>query len=225
MLALASSAIAQERQKRTFRVIFPEGPDAAPQTLHIFDGSGSREVELPRMNFSPVYELPAGNLHLTFLTSPIDDPEQVPAGAPTARVPENLLDFYLIVASDPANPVVPVSVRVVNVGADRLRAGQMFWFNLTDHQVGGQLGTERLAMRPQSTTIVDPPATGADDYPVNLSYVIEGRDHLYPICETRWRHDPRSRSLAFVFTKPGSRTPRVLVFPDFRSGKAAGESD
>jgi hypothetical protein len=115
-------------------------------------------------------------------------------------------------------------MQVVNVGMGKLRAGQMLWFNLTEHQVGGRIGSEKLVIQPKSTVTLDPPAVGAKDYPVDLSYRIRGNENLYPICETKWLHDPRSRSLAFVYAKPGTRTPRVLVFPDFRNVKEDPEA-
>lgn len=218
LLTLASVAPGADKasQKRTCRILFLDGPDSAPQTLHLFDGVSSREVELPRMNLSPVYELPAGNLTLSLLPAALADPAKLTPGAPGAKVPETVVDFYLLLSSDPANQVAPVKIQVINAGTDRLRPGQMLWFNLTDHQVGGRLGTEKLVIQPQSTATLNPPAVGAKDYPVDLAYRIQGKEHLYPICETKWLHDPRSRSLAFIFAKPGTRTPRVLVFPDFR---------
>jgi hypothetical protein len=219
LFALASAAPGRERDTRTCRILFLEGPDSAPRSLHLFDGSGSRKVELPRMNLSQVYELPPGNLNLALLPSPPDDSSKLPAGAPAVRVPEEYTDFYLLLTSDPSNKIAPVSMQVINAGMDRLRAGQMLWFNLTEHQVGGRIGSETLVMRPKSTATLDPPAAGSKDYPVDLSYRIQGKEHLYPICETKWLHDPRNRSLAFIFSKPGTRTPRVLVFSDSREAE------
>lgn len=59
---------------------------------------------------------------------------------------------------------------------------------------------------------------GPDSAPRTLDLFDGSRSQepVYPICETQWLHDPRSRSLAFIFAKPGVRTPRVLVFPDYR---------
>ena len=225
LLVLASAAFGKEQRTRTCRILFLDGPDNAPGTLHLFDGARSQEVELPRMNLSPVYELPPGNLTLSLLPAPPADPAKLPPDAPSAKVPETVGDFYLLVSSDPSNKIAPVGMQVINAGMDRLRAGQMLWFNLTEHQVGGQLGSEKLVMQPKSTVTVDPPASGARDYAVNLAYRIQGREHLYPICETKWLHDPRSRSLAFIFNRPGVRTPRVLVFPDFRDEETRKESD
>jgi hypothetical protein len=41
-------------------------------------------------------------------------------------------------------------------------------------------------------------------------------DRLYPLCETKWQHDTRSRTVVFVVIQQGTRTPRVLGFPDYR---------
>ena len=105
-------APAQEKApKRTCRILFLEGPDTALRTLHLFDGTRSQEVELPRLNFSPVYELPPGNLNLTLLPDPPAAPDQIPAGAPAAKLPETVVDFYLLLVSDQANKIAPVSMR------------------------------------------------------------------------------------------------------------------
>jgi hypothetical protein len=215
-LLLAASAVGQTTSKHTCRILFLDGPDDAPDKLQLFDGTDCQEVDLPRLNFSKVYPLRPGPLRLLMLPSPPADPQSPPAGAPVATIPGTLTDFYLLVTSDPANPVAPVRLQVIDAGTDRLHAGQMLWLNLTDHTIRGRVGTEKLALKPRSRLTMDPPAASNADYPVNLAYQISGGKHPYPLCETQWRHDPRSRSLAFVIAKPGVRTPRVLVFPDYR---------
>lgn len=216
-LALSTAAaFAQSAPKHTCRILFLDGPDAAPDTLHLFDGATSREVDLPRMNFSKVYELRPGDLMLRLLPGPVDDPEKIPSGAPSAKLPAGTTDFYLLLTSDPTNKVAPVRMQVINASADRLRRGQMVWFNLTKNTIGGTVGSEKLVIKPNSRVTIDPPARSNSNYPVDLAFRIPGKEHLYPLCETKWRHDPRSRSVAFIIAKPGVRTPRVLVFPDYR---------
>ena len=219
----AATALAQQAPEHTCRILFLDGPDAAPDTLHLFDGVSSREVELPRMNFSKVYELRPGALTLCLLPNAVDDPDLVPPGAPTVKVPAGTADFYLLVTSDPDNKVAPVRLQVINANAERLKRGQMLWFNLTKNTVGGTVGSEKLAIKPNSRVTLDAPARGNTNYPVDLAFRIPGKKPLYPLCETRWRHDPRSRSVAFIITKPGVRTPRVLVFPDYREPAGEGE--
>ena len=216
LLLTTFSVLGQEAAKHTCRILFLEGPDSAPETLFLFDGAESREVELPRLNLSQVYELRPGNLTLMMLPEPPANPEELPAGAPTTKVPATMKDFYLLVTHDPQNEVAPVKLQVIPAGREQLKRGQMMWFNLTENAVGGKVGSESLALKPKSRFTMDPPARKNENYPVDLSFRIPGKEHLYPLCETQWLHDPRSRSLAFVIAKEGVRTPRVLVFPDYR---------
>ncbi|MCF7674989.1 MAG: hypothetical protein K9N23_06515 [Akkermansiaceae bacterium] len=39
---------------------------------------------------------------------------------------------------------------------------------------------------------------------------------LYPLYETKWLHDLRSRNAVFIIAQVGCRTPRIIGFPDFR---------
>ena len=209
-------ASAQKATEHTCRILFLDGPDNAPEKLQLFDGTKCREVDLPRMNLSKVYPLPAGALRLCLLRTPPEDPAKLPPGAPAVTVSEEVADFYLLVTSDPANPVAPVRMQVINAGSEKLKPGQLLWFNLTKNPVGGTVGSEKLVIQPGSRVTLDPPARGNQDYPVNLAFRMPGKDQLYPLCETKWRHDPRSRSLAFIITENGQRSPRVMVFPDYR---------
>lgn len=213
---MLGAARAEKTSQRTCRILFLNAPDSAPETLHLYDGTRSQEVDLPRMNLSKVYDLAPGPLTLRLLNQPVADPQNLPANAPQAAVAESMRDFYLLVTSDPANTTVPVKIQVINANADQLKAGQMLWFNLTEQDIGGVVGSQKLLLRAQTRMVMDAPSGKSESYAVNLSYRRAGQESLYPLCETRWQHDPRSRNLAFVISENGVRTPRVLVFPDYR---------
>ena len=217
VLSLAASA--QETATRSCRVIFLKAPDDAPETLQLFDGITSQEVELPRMNLSKVYQVAPGAINLRLLRQPLAKPEQIDPAAPSAKVAADVIDFYLLVASDPANPVAPVRMSVVNAGQGVFKNGQMLWFNLTDKSVGGQVGNQKLAVASNARSVLDAPVREAIDYYVNLAFYVAGDKNLHPLCETKWRHDPNSRTVLFIVNEPGSRTPRVLGFPDRREPK------
>lgn len=211
----------QKAPPHTCRVLFLARPADAPKSLFLFDGASSQEVELGSMSFSPVYQLRPGDLHLVLLREP---PQPVPAGeapvilpgAPNASVGEAVVDFYLIVSSDPSNAVAPVRMQVINADASRFKKGQMLWYNLTDSQVGGVLGASKLRLQPNSREILDPPVSAAEDYAVNIHYLPPGKQRAEPLCETRWNHDPRSRSVFFVLREPGRAVPRIIGIPDYR---------
>jgi hypothetical protein len=221
---LSSLATAETKGSRTCRILFLGAPDDAPKELLLFDGKTSQEVELPRMNLSPVYQLPAGPLVLRMLTSPVTKPEEIDPQSPKATVPEAVNDLYLLVSSDPSNKVAPVRLQVIDANPGKFHTGQMLWFNLTKNRVGGQIGSQKLAMEPNSRIILDAPASANEDYQVNVTYRIPGNEQLYPLCETKWSHNPDARTIFFIIGQEGSRTPRILGFPDSREPTDAKES-
>lgn len=202
---------------RTFRVLFPGAPADAPRSVFLFDGKSCREIELPGMNFSPVYELPAGPLVLRLLESAPTSPAEVPVGAPTLKLGDDTGDFYLLVRSDPDNSILPLAMQRIAADQDSFRNGQMLWFNLTDKRIGGKLGKERLDLASNSRQVSKAPAREAESYPVELYYQLPSDKRPWPLCETRWQHNPEGRTVLFVIQESGSRVPRIMGVPDFRA--------
>ena len=213
-------ATAHAQSVRSCRILFLGAPDGAPEKLHLFNGTTSQEVELPQMNLSPVYPLPAGPLVLRLLPAAPAKPTEVSPDAPKVALPETVMDCYLLVSSDPENKIAPVKLQVIDADPSKFGNGQMLWFNLTPNRIGGKLGDADFAMAANSRKIIDAPASGNEDYNVNLSFRMPDNERLYPLCETKWQHDTRSRTVVFVVAQQGTRTPRVLGFPDYRTPAA-----
>jgi hypothetical protein len=216
---LPVTALAEKEAKRTCRILFLAAPSSAPQKLFLFDGKVSQEVNLPRMNFSQVYEIAGGNVRLYLLPAPVVKAEEIPAAAPQAVITEDTADCYLILRNDPANPVAPARMQVVNAGQDRFRNGQMLWFNLTTYQLAGVIGSESLRMKSNSRTILNAPASSASAYRVKIGYITPEDQALRPICETQWQFNPATRMVMFVFEQADEKVPRVMGFSDFRIAK------
>lgn len=153
---------------------------------------------------------------LSLLPEPVQGPDKIPPGAPQVKVPENVADFYLPVTSDPADGVAPVRMRIIDAGEGKLKAGRMLWLNSTRNLVEGTVGSRKLTIQPGSRVVLDAPAEGLRDHPVGLAFRMPGTATLYPFCETRWRHNPRSRSVVFIFSEEGARTPRMTALADYR---------
>lgn len=217
-------ATAQGRpQTRTCRILFLNPLSDAPAKLFLFDGVTSQEVELPEMNFSPVYKIAEGDTNIHLLPRSVLKPEGIPVGAPSGKLSTAIQDFYIVVSSDPGNKVVPVKFQIIDAGSQKFKKGQMMWYNLTDNAVGGNLGSQKLAIKGQSRAIIDAPARGEEAFDVNLSYVISGSAQFHPICQTKWFHDPRSRMVMFVYGGAQNTAPEIAGFKDFRSAPESPE--
>jgi hypothetical protein len=211
---LPLAALAQEKAGRTCRLLMLGDRGSIPAPLYLHDGTTAREVEVPRMNLSAPYEMPPGALTLRLLPAMPVEGQPVNPAAPSGAVGESIGSFYLLVTADPSNKTVPVRMQVIDASADKFKNGQMLWYNLTANDVFGQVGKQQVAIKGRSRVITDPPASAAEDYNVNLSYRIAGNPAVYPVCETRWIHDPQARSVLFIINEGGSPIPRVLAFPD-----------
>lgn len=211
-IAMAKDAPA----KRTCRLLFLNPPPGAPTEAYLYDGTKSQKVELASMNLSDIHPVAEGATALRLLAAPVEKPEQVPADAPAAKIGETVTDFYLIVSSDPANKILPMRLQVINAGDGKFNNGQMMWYNLTGNRIGGVLGKQKLDLAANSRSVMEAPAAGAGDFDVQLFYARPGDSKAYPICRTKWMHDPRSRMLMFVYGGSNGTAPQVTGFKDFR---------
>jgi hypothetical protein len=84
-------------------------------------------------------------------------------------------------------------------------------------------GLEFFQLTPANNATFTRPVNGPDYrlpgsllYPVEVYFLIKGDDYIHPLCETQWRHDPRSRALVFVMPDKSRRAPRIFSFSDYR---------
>jgi hypothetical protein len=208
---------------RTCRIVFPERPQSAPKTAHLFDGRKSHPVDLPSMNFSEVIELPGGDLTLALTRDEIKDPKQLPPHLPILRIPEDVKDFYIVLLPDAKNKDMPVKMNLVSTGAGKLKPGETLWFNFTDHRIVAMLSTMKLDIQPHSKTVSKSSVIESGYYSAKLAYQANGAGPLAPITEQSWWHDIHSRHVGFI-VETGGRLPRIYFFRDFRPPLPEGES-
>jgi hypothetical protein len=215
LLFLAPILTAQERE-HTCRTVFLNGPQQAASDYYLFDGKRSLKIKLPRLSLSPVYKVRPGKVKLWLLTSPVADPENIPEGTPSIIVPAVALDFYLLIARDQANKVLPLRMQLVNANHDRIGRGEMLWFNLTPKYIAGKIGKEYLKLPPKKSVLVKEPTRGKGSYSAEIYFRVPGDPRTHPLIESQWRHDPRSRCIVFVYDEGKRRAPRIRSFSDFR---------
>ena len=211
--------LSQTVSARNCRILFLDRPNDAPKSLHLFDGTSSQEVDLPSMNFSPVYKLPEGAIKLRLLTEKYQDPTSVSPDAPFVEIPETYVDFYLIISSDPENKITPVSIKAYCPSDETFKAGQTLWINLTEQTIHGTLGEAKLILKPNSTQILNAPINASGYYKAEFSYQTEANADLQKITEQSWWHDANSKHLGFVINA-GGKLPKIFFYRDFRTPEA-----
>ncbi len=125
-------------------------------------------------------------------------------------------DFYLLIIRDPSNKALPLRMQIVNANYDKIRLGEMLWFNLTEKHLVGKIGSASLKLPPNQMAITQEPARENVNYPVEIYFRVPDDDRTHPLIESQWRHDPRSRSVVFVYDEGRRRAPRMMSFSDFR---------
>jgi hypothetical protein len=224
VLALFASlfcALARETPGRTCRIVFPDRPADVPKSLHLFDGNTSQEVQLPNMNFSPLYKLAAGAIQLKLLTAKAEDPKAVPPDAPSVEIPAEYVDFYLLVSRDPKNKTAPLNLKAINLENGKFNPGQTLWINESDKIIKAELGGHILSLEPQSSKIADSPLSNqgvptSGYYKAGFMYQIPGEGAFAPITEQNWWHDAASRHLGFM-VNAGGKLPKIYFYRDFRN--------
>ncbi len=201
--------------KRTCRVVFPERPQSAPKSAYIFDGKQSQSVTLPSMNLSEVIELPSGELTIAMTSNNITDPKALSPTAPFLRIPEKLMEFYIIITSDPNNKDLPIKMNLVDAGAGKLNAGETLWYNFTEHRIAAKLGSAELTVDPGGRAISKDPSPASGYYTARFIYQAQGKGEYAPITEQSWWHDSMSRHLGFMYNS-GGKLPKIYYFRDFR---------
>ena len=220
LLVIALLVCAQAAPERTCRIVFPDRPQDAPRSLHLFDGKNSQEVELPSMNLSSVYKLAPDAIQLKLLSAKVEDPKEVPPDAPMVEIPADHTDFVLLVFSDPNNKIAPVKLEAVNLESGTFKTGQTLWVNRTDKTIEGKLGEQTLSLGPGSSKILDAPLSDkgvptSGYYSASFTYRSGDEGAFEPITEQQWWHDANSRHLGFI-VNTGGKLPKIFFYRDFR---------
>ena len=215
-------ASALHAKPRTCRIVFPERPQSAPKIAYLFDGARSQAVSLPSMNLSEVIEMPGGDLTIAMTTSAISDPELLPPQAPVLKIPEGVMDFYIIITPDPENKTLPIKMNLVDTGGGKLKAGETLWYNFTGHRIVAKLGSAQMTVDPQGRTISKDPIPASGYYVAQFTYQAKGVGAFAPITEQSWWHDDKSRHLGFMYNS-GGKLPKIYFYRDFRDPDATKE--
>ncbi len=215
LLSLDLSFAQDKFQDHTCRILFLKRPREVPQEMFLFDGTASQKVELPSMNFSPVYTLKGGDIVLHFSPNTINSSEEIPSGAPRVEIPARIVDFYLLIAHDPENKVAPIKALVIDVGNEKIKAGETLWINLTPHTIAAKLGSEIITVNPNSRLVGKPPLITSGYYNAEFQFMAKDTNTYQPLMKKSWWLDINSKNLGFIYDN-GTHIPKIVSFRDQR---------
>lgn len=220
LISLITTGFSQDLKKsdRTCRLVFPEKPSGSPRFIYLYDGKDNHKLYLSATNFSDVVELKRGDINLVMAFKPIVDPENIPAQYPKLSVPKEIRNFYIFLAVDKKNNVMPLQMRMINLDDGRFKLGNTLWCNFTKHRIAAKLGESKMSVAAGKTTISAEPLPKDGYYRAQFIFQPNSTGGFRRITEQSWWFDADCRYVGFIADR-GGMLPRVYFFRDFRIKK------
>jgi hypothetical protein len=190
------------------KAIFVQPPDAVPEKAVLVVGQKFLDIELPQRNFSPVVELPAGELVVGVLASKPAAAE-LPPGAPSFKIPETWTDCILLFFHDPTNKLFPAKVIPVNASGANFPLGHTLIFNVSPATIQAKFGTESVRVAPGKSATVKEPRSGSGEYLIAIDCAYPGDKEPTALARSTWQHEKGARQVLFVTPMQGQKLPRV----------------
>ncbi len=190
------------------KAIFVQPPDAVPEKAVLVVGKKFLDIELPQRNFSPVVELPVGELAIGVLAGKPAAAE-LPAGAPSFKIPETWTHSILLFFHDPTNKLFPAKVIPVNASDDNFPLGHTLIFNVSPATIVAKFGTESVRVAPGKSVTVKEPRQGSGEYPIAIDCSYPGDKTPTALARSTWQHEKGARQVLFVTPMQGQKLPRV----------------
>lgn len=216
--------LSQETKKsgRTCRLVFPEKPGDSPRFVYLYDGKDSHRVYLSAVNFSDVVKIKSGDISLIMASEAISDPENIPPEYPRILIPEQVKNFYVFLSADKKNPVMPISMNLVNLDTGKFQLGNTLWYNFTNHRIAAKLGESKMTVGARKSTISTGPLAENGYYRAEFIFQPDSTGDFRNITEQQWWFDADSRYVGFIVDR-GVRLPGIYFFRDFRNPEPTQE--
>ncbi|MGJ8652759.1 MAG: hypothetical protein ACSHX8_05760 [Opitutaceae bacterium] len=190
---------------------FNQPADAPDSVLMYQVGTEPIEVALPGYNFTPCYDIPAGEQILRFLLEPLAVGEEFPQGAPFVRVPEKWQKVLVLAFHDPQNPTLPVKFRAINASPSKFDNGNTMFINFSPKVIFGMLGDKKLIVQPGKVVVKKDSYPLDEDYFVSLRQMNPDKTENYRFLTKMFRHYPDQRKMVFIYVPEGSKSVRYFV--------------
>ena len=205
---LASTSFAA----RTVQFMYFNQPTASPDEVFMYTvGEDPISIDLPQYNFTPCYDIPAGDQILRFLPRQFLPGEEMPEDAPFVRIPEQWNKVFVLAFHNPANRTMPLQFKAINASPSKFDNGNTMFINFSPKVIYGMLGDNRLIVKPGSMVIKKDSYPDGEDYSVNLRQMNPDRSQDYRFLTKMFRHYPDQRKIMFIYSPEGSKSVKYFV--------------
>ncbi|MBT8037940.1 MAG: hypothetical protein KJO21_10390 [Verrucomicrobiae bacterium] len=216
LLVLGASALAQNAQGRTYRVLFPEQLKIKDLELYLFNGQNSEKIQPLRKTLSPIYQLPGGEITLKLTLNQVNQGETFPQETASAEISSDTTDLLLLILNDPGNANIPLKMVIIDIGDQQLKAGETLWLNQTKNTIHASLGNQNLVIEPESRIVSKPPSETSGYYKASFGYQLPKSEATKAVMRKSWWHDATSKSYGFVIKNARSTLPTIFTVRDRR---------
>ncbi|MGJ8650352.1 MAG: hypothetical protein ACSHX4_08325 [Opitutaceae bacterium] len=201
-------------QNRPVRILYYQAPSGAPTEANIYVGAAPLgKIDLPRSNFSGTFEIPRGDILLSFLPAPLGPQEKMPERAPAAKIPETWDKVLLLVFENDRNPIMPIRVQPINASDDVFGPGSIYMVNFSDIGIAGAIGDKELQLKPKSVKIIKDPIPQNGFYNAKLDAYIGKGEKPRRFIKQMWQHEQNTRQILFIFPRPAPRYATYYCAP------------
>lgn len=188
--------------ERPVQILYCHAEADAPSEASLYaGGSLVTRVELPRDNFSETFEIPEGDITLSFLPGELEKGKQVPEDAPAVDVSGQWEKILLLVIEDDENATMPIRVQAVDASDKVFRPGSIYMNNFSEVEVVGTIGDKEIVLNPGDARVLKRPVSKAGSYPVKLEKRTPGEDSKQRFIRQMWVYDEEVRQVLFILPK------------------------
>lgn len=197
---------------RTFRTLC-YFPVKGIQKVHYMSGGKAVEVELPKMNLSRSYKIPASG-KILFGEPTEKDGKEVIKPLAIATIPEGGKELLLLFfPASKKDTQMKYQVKVLNYDPGVFANGQYLFLNLSNEDVVGMFGKKRVFIGARKQVKFIPSSGLKDDerYYVNIRSKVNNQ--WRPLYKSYWYKSGSAKKLGLIYRDPSTKRLRLLCFP------------
>ena len=193
---------AQDKEVSVQFVSFPISNDPEPIELLVGEGK-SLSVELPTTNLSPVYKVPAMNQWVLGKMA-IGQKEQKTFKAYGKAESAGTGTQLVLVIKEGKTFADGLKLIPMKYDPEYFAGGRFFMMNTTKVDIGIEMGTTRVGLKPDTFKLIDPEASKEvnGNKQLFIKVYFRNEDKMKPFYSSTWRLNDKARSLVFFYHDP-----------------------